>query len=188
MYCVDTPATRDQNRLLPIRDVYGCTQLPDLDDQALLENVVGENEITDVIDMTNTSCKTLEDEVAPVTNLQEGVRVFTPIFTTPLDIRGFKSQMTQTLSPILPGIVYPFELSEYRFPCDFASYLFWQNYKAAQLQLNCQEMGIHNGQDLLEISSASDVANYLTDLVAPDPDHQTTSSSSSESDADHEHQ
>ena len=69
VYCVDTPATREQNRLLPIRDVYGCTQLPDLQDQGLLDNIVGENEITDVIDMTNTSCKTLQEEVAPVTNL-----------------------------------------------------------------------------------------------------------------------
>ena len=49
-------------------------------------------------------------------------------------------------------------------------------------------MGIHNGQDLLEISRATDVAKYLTDLVAPtDQEATSSSSSSSESDNDEEH-
>ena len=40
IYCVDTPITRSQNRLLPIRDVFGCNELPDLTDAAALESIV----------------------------------------------------------------------------------------------------------------------------------------------------
>ena len=50
-------------------------------------------------------------------------------------------------------------------------------------------MGFHSGQDLLELTSATQAADYLTDLVAPKSDDQidqdkgSSSSSSSESDS-----
>ncbi len=48
-------------------------------------------------------------------------------------------------------------------------------------------MGFHSGQDLLELTSATQAADYLTDLVAPKSDddqmNKGSSSSSSESDS-----
>ena len=40
VYCLDTTITRGQNRLLPIRDVFGCIELPDLTDVAAIEQVI----------------------------------------------------------------------------------------------------------------------------------------------------
>lgn len=68
----------------------------------------------------------------------------------------------------MPGIVYPFQLERYQFPCDLASYLFWQSYKAAATKLDCQAVGVMNGQDLLELVSAPKAADFIADLIAPD--------------------
>ena len=148
IYCVDTPVTRAQNRLLPIRDVFGCNELPDLTDAAALESIITENQITDVIDMTNTPFIKAEEEgtVQDLKHLPENVKLFTPIFTTPLDIRKQKAASKEgNRRPILPGIVYPFQLTDYRFPCDLGTYLFWENYKSAELKLDCKEIRIHSG-------------------------------------------
>ena len=69
--------------------------------------------------------------------------------------------------PILPGVVYPFLLSEYRFPCDVGTYIFWNNYKCAELTLDCEQLGIHNGQDLLELTTSNDAARFIADQVTP---------------------
>ena len=37
VFSIDTPLTRSQNRLMPIREVFNCSQLPDLEDSAALE-------------------------------------------------------------------------------------------------------------------------------------------------------
>ena len=47
--------------------------------------------------------------------------------------------------PILPGIVYPFQLTSYRFPCDLGTYIFWNNLKSLETKLDCVELGIQNG-------------------------------------------
>ena len=57
VYSIDTSATRESTRLLPLRDVYNCTELPDLGESDALGELIEQHEITDVIDMTNTSCK-----------------------------------------------------------------------------------------------------------------------------------
>ena len=57
VFCIDTKITREQSRLIPMRDVFNCTELPVLEDTAQLEAIVAENQITDVVDMTNRSCE-----------------------------------------------------------------------------------------------------------------------------------
>ena len=106
---------------------------------------MSENQITDVIDMTNTSCKEGTEKIT----LPSEIRLFTPVFTTPLDNRQHKANRRQVRTPILPGITYPFELTSYNFPCDLGTYLFWHNYMSASVQLDCKLMKMHNGQDLL---------------------------------------
>ena len=127
---------------MPIRDSYTCTELPDLTDMAALEQVIGENEITDVIDVTNTSCKFNDDLQYTIEESLESIsskcNLITPIFSTPLDIREHRKQRVMSNRPILPGVVYPFLLSEYRFPCDVGTYIFWANYKCKDLVLDCQ--------------------------------------------------
>ena len=86
VYCIDTNVTKGQNRHESVRDRYSCNELPVLEDQAHLEQIVSENKITDVIDMTNTSCKD-EDDHDKIQGLPEDIKLFTPIFTTPIDNR-----------------------------------------------------------------------------------------------------
>ena len=119
--------------------------------------------------MTNTACSTthtdkLEEQLA---TLADKVTLYTPVFTTPLDIREHRAARTMSTKPILPGVVYPFLLSEYRFPCDVGTYIFWNNYKCADLKLDCQQLGIHNGQDLLELTTSEDAATFIADQVTP---------------------
>ena len=52
---MDTEETRSHNRLAEIRDKFTCIELPDIEADKL-EQIVQENEITDVIDLTNTAC------------------------------------------------------------------------------------------------------------------------------------
>ena len=110
VFSMDTLETREENRHLPIReDRYNCKELPDLQHKDHLESVITENEITDVIDMTNTSCKVrTDDDEDEKLEVPKDVRLFTPIFTTPTNIREQKSCRSQLRSPIMPGIVYPF--------------------------------------------------------------------------------
>ena len=56
-------------------------------------------------------------------------------------------------------------MREYRFPVDLASYLFWQAYSAGSLEIDCQNVGIRNEQDLLEICTAEQAATHLSQLV-----------------------
>ena len=124
-----------------------------------LRQIIEQNEITEVIDMTNTACKRNQSDsdksavlgnnasdLTILTNTTEdpSIRLFTPIFTTPLDIFLNKACRKQKHSPILPGICYPFELKEYRFPCDLGTYIFWQGYSAHNAELDCKAMGISN--------------------------------------------
>lgn len=55
VFCVDTPETRAQNRLMPVREVFTCKELPDLEDSEALQQVIEENQITDIVDMTNVA-------------------------------------------------------------------------------------------------------------------------------------
>ena len=143
--------------------------------------MVADNEITDVIDMTKSGKKETEQESElneqqmqqiSSESLPKEVRLFSPIFTTPLGLREHKLSRKLDRSPIMPGIVYPFPLEKYQFPCDIGSYIFWQSYKAATTELDCKVMGFHSGQDLLELTSAIQAADFLTDLVAPKSDDQ----------------
>ena len=135
-----------------MRDSYNCNEVEPLTNdetkEGQLTKIIAENEITDVIDMTNTACKRAEEEpdceiLKNVTSSQS-VHLFTPIFSTPLDIRMHKACRKQTFSPILPGICYPFELAAYKFPCDLGTHLFWQSYMSAETELNCKAIGIQN--------------------------------------------
>ena len=115
------------NRLIPLRDKFDCHNLDDLESARDLSHVIAEHEITDLIDMTNMECKSKTSECSvdsgakiesvPIRKLlhsgnptadKEQVRLFTPVFTTPTDIREHKACRPQSRSPILPGIVYPF--------------------------------------------------------------------------------
>ena len=105
--------------------------------------MVADNEITDVIDMTKSGKKETEQEIESneqisSDSLPKGVRLFSPIFTTPLGLREQKLSRKLCYSPVMPGIVYPFPLEKYQFPCDIGSYIFWQSYKAAMTELDCQ--------------------------------------------------
>ena len=122
-----------------------------------------------MIDLTNTACNAVAEDQSSsgVYELPKEIRLFTPIFTTPTNLRKHKECRKQLYSPIFPGIVFPFELNSYQFPCDLGTYLFWQNYCSVGVTLDCQKMRFHNGQDLLELCSASSAASYLVDLVAP---------------------
>ena len=143
--------------------------------------MVTDSEITDVIDMTKSGKKEFEQETESNEQIQhinseslpKGVRLFSPIFTTPLGLREHKLSRKLDRSPVMPGIVYPFPLEKYQFPCDIGSYIFWQSYKAAMTELDCKVMGFHSGQDLLELTSAIQAADFLTDLVAPKSNDQT---------------
>lgn len=121
VFVVDTPQTREQNRLPEIRSTFGCTELPDLAQTDHLEQVVSENEITDIIDLTNTQ----PDDVDASLKTPESVRLVQPIFTTCMDIAQHKVANRGKFKPILPGIIYPFQLTEYGFPRDLATFLFW---------------------------------------------------------------
>ena len=70
------------------------------------------------------------------------MRLFTPIFTTPLDILSFKASRQSLQKPVLPGIIYPFRLAEYHFPCDLGSYLFYSNFAAKGVTLDCEQLNI----------------------------------------------
>ena len=60
--------------------------------QADLHKILDQNQITDVIDMTNACyCEDREEEHGKLADLPESVRLYTPIFTTPLDILSFKA-------------------------------------------------------------------------------------------------
>lgn len=100
-------------------------------------------------------------------SLSQEVRLFTPKFSTPTIIRQIRKGYQPSRSPVLPGIVYPFQLERYNFPCDIGTYIFWQNYKANETELDCSKLGIHNGQDLLELCAAPDAANLIASLVSP---------------------
>jgi len=41
--------------MIPMRDVYSCNELPQFDYSQQLEKIVAENQITDVVDMTNSA-------------------------------------------------------------------------------------------------------------------------------------
>ena len=97
--------------------------------QVDLRRILDSNEITDVIDMTNTSCKEDDSgELDKLTDFPDNVRLFSPIFTTPLDIMAHKASRQSEMQPVLPGIIYPFRLAEYRMPCDLGTYLFYCNF------------------------------------------------------------
>ena len=131
VFCVDTMASRKNSRLLPMRDVYNCNELPDLGEGLRLQDFVEENAITDVIDMTNRSCIHRDPESTSGSNIESlplGVRVFSPVFTTPLDLREHKEMRAQSRAPVMPGMVYPFKLAQYNFPCDLGTYIIWQSY------------------------------------------------------------
>jgi len=51
--------------------------------------IIDLNEITDVIDMTNTSCGT-DHDIKIEEYIPKDVRLFTPVFTTPLDLKRFR--------------------------------------------------------------------------------------------------
>ena len=96
--------------------------------------------------MTNSCYRPdADDEKEKLTNLPDAVRLFSPIFTTPLDILAYKASRQSMQEPVLPGIVYPFRLAEYRFPCDLGSYLFYANFAAMSVELDCEQLNIHNG-------------------------------------------
>lgn len=91
VFCVDSEQSRSQNRLLSISDNnFQCTQLTDMRSRDDLGRIIDQNQITDVIDMTNTACKE-EGELDRISDLPESVRIFSPIFTTPLDIQAHKA-------------------------------------------------------------------------------------------------
>lgn len=117
--------------------------------------------------MTNNRRSGEKEEPNELKGLSGSVNLFTPVFTTPLDIRAMKACRSESRKPLLPGIVYPFELAQYRFPCDLGSHIFWQSYKSTELELDCGEIGIHNGQDLLELCFAPDAADYIANYVSP---------------------
>ena len=75
---------------------------------------------------------------------------------------------------MLPGIIYPFRLSEYRMPCDLGTYLFYCNFANKAVQIDCEQLNVQNGQDLLELCMAKHAASFLADLVVPD--HQASDS------------
>lgn len=145
-----------------------------------------ENQITDVVDMTNSAAQTSDQEDSDSKAILEGLpketRLFTPIFTTPNSLREHKQSKQSTQSPVMPGIVYPFQLERYQFPCDLASYLFWQSYKAASTTLDCQAVGVNCGQDLLSLVSAPKAADFIANLIAPDSDLSQQKSASDSSD------
>ena len=58
---MDTEITRSHNRLAEIRDKFTCIELPDIEADKL-EQIVQENEITDVIDLTNTACNAVAED------------------------------------------------------------------------------------------------------------------------------
>ena len=53
VFCVDTKQTKEKVRLIPMRDVYNCIEIPELEDPEQLQAIVADNQITDVVDMTN---------------------------------------------------------------------------------------------------------------------------------------
>ena len=101
VFCIDTVQTKDQVRLIPMRDVYSCNELPVLEDSSQLESIIQENQITDVVDMTNRDC---ESRLASLSSGEESdseqsskglglpadVRIFAPKFSTPTIIRQMR--------------------------------------------------------------------------------------------------
>ena len=97
------------NRLIPLRDKFDCQNLDDLENPSDLSHMIAEHEITDLIDMTNMECKSKTSqcqadsgakiESVPIRKLvhsgnpsdKDQVRLFTPVFTTPTDIREHKA-------------------------------------------------------------------------------------------------
>ena len=137
VFCVDTESSRQQNRLHSTRDNFqSINELSDLTSQDDLHMILDQNQITDIVDLTNTSCK-IETEHDKITGLPDSVRLFTPIFSTPLDILEHKASRQQKHSPVLPGIVYPFHLAKYRFPCDLGTFLFSADYSSSEVELDC---------------------------------------------------
>ena len=82
VYSVDTVQTREQLRLISLRDVYNCNELPDLPERTSgILQIVVENQITDVIDMRYRQCShKTEDEPAMIQGLPADVNLITPIF------------------------------------------------------------------------------------------------------------
>ena len=115
-----------------------------------------------------------------IKNMPEAVRLFTPNFTTPLDIRTQKTESKEgNRRPILPGIVYPFQLIETRFPCDLGTYLFWETYKSAELKLDCEELHIQSRQDLLELCTPLHAAEYIISQMKQIPEDEKLTKASS---------
>lgn len=114
------------------------------------------------------------------------MQVLTPVLSPPTHLSHLKSQMgRQKNAPLVPGIVYPFELTRYENPADLASYVFWHAYRhshKAPLLLDCAEAGLCSGQDLLYLTTAQDAATYLTERVTGREPRQADSSSDSDSD------
>ena len=51
---------------------------------------------------------------------------------------------------------------------------------SAQVELDCSRMGLHNGQDLLELCMAQDASDYLADKVSPSEENANSGSDSDE--------
>mgnify|MGYP001082842771 FL=1 len=91
VFCIDTETSRQESRLLTISENnFQCNELQDMTSQADLARVVDQNKITDIIDMTNRDCRE-GGELSKIPDLPESVRLFSPIFTTPLDITEYKA-------------------------------------------------------------------------------------------------
>ena len=59
--------------------------------QVDLRRLLDNNEITDVIDMTGTCSKDDTGDLDKLTDFPDNVRLYSPIFTTPLDIMAHKA-------------------------------------------------------------------------------------------------
>ena len=51
---------------------------------------------------------------------------------------------------------------------------------SARVELDCSRMGLHNGQDLLELCMAQDASDYLADKVSPSEENANSGSDSDE--------
>ena len=62
---------------------------------------------------------------------------------------------------VLPSIVYPVQLENYRLPCELGSYIFWNSFLQSELTIDCEKIGIPGGEQILNLCSYSDAVEYI---------------------------
>ena len=62
---------------------------------------------------------------------------------------------------MLPSIVYPVQLENYRLPCELGSYIFWNTFLQSELTIDCKKIGIPSSEQLLNLCNYKDAVEYI---------------------------